>query len=267
MRGEPEFILEEKQEWFQLASSGLLKNRHTGGLDRHGFSKNGEPTEFLNIEGVPTLSYIQIAVLIVIVIVGIILWNRQEQPKRLPTDDEKVDFKKESPHTFAIKWLDSNMDILEPFPIEALTETDPKEKQEHVYLWLCRSLEKNLPRANTYFSDKDKRALARSLIDSIFGYGPLQVLLDDKTVSAIFVESPSSVFVKRNGEKTKSEIDFLNEKNLQTVADRFLKNAGKDLSKESPRVVFNLPEGLRVEVAVNFTDGRKHTLNIEKIGS
>lgn len=210
------------------------------------------------------MSFFQIAVLLVIVILGIILSTRQAQPKRGPTDDENIDFEKECPHTFALNWLNRNMDNLEPLPIEIFYGKTAKEKEEHIYLWFCSILEKNLPKASTYFSDKEKRDFARSLIDSIFGYGPLQGLLDDETVSAIYVESPNSVFVEQNGEKIKSKIDFLNEKNLQTVVDRFLKNAGKDLSKESPRVIFNLPEGLKVEIAVNFDEGRKHTLKIEK---
>ena len=57
-------------------------------------------------------------------------------------------------------------------------------------------------------SESDLRNLCDLILRSSFGYGPLDVLLADPTVSEIMVNGPERVFVERNGKLQKSPPSF-----------------------------------------------------------
>lgn len=97
----------------------------------------------------------------------------------------------------------------------------------------------------------DKRAqLESELLDAVFGFGPLEGLLADDSVTEVMVNGPQSVFFERDGRLFRSEQGFADESQLRALVDRILGPLGRRIDELSPMVNARLPEGHRVHVVI-----------------
>src|SRR5690606_36253173 len=90
--------------------------------------------------------------------------------------------------------------------------------------------------------------IARQVADDICGYGPLQPLLDDPTVTEIMVNGVSRIFVERGGKKQLHEAAFDSEKHLRTTIEKMMRFGTKRLDEQSPYVDLAMPVGTRANV-------------------
>ena len=79
-------------------------------------------------------------------------------------------------------------------------------------------------------------AVLHDLLDDIFGFGPLQRLLDDPQVSEIMVNGPFSIFVEVDGLQREASSAFDDDKHLVEVLNRLVRRAGQRLDESSPIV-------------------------------
>ena len=84
----------------------------------------------------------------------------------------------------------------------------------------------------------------------MFGFGPLESLLADDSVTEIMVNGPSDVFFERDGRLHRSEQRFADEGQLRALIDRVLGPLGRRIDEASPMVNARLPEGHRVHVII-----------------
>src|SRR5271167_1385192 len=61
---------------------------------------------------------------------------------------------------------------------------------------------------NPLLNPMERERLIDEVLDETFGFGPLEVLLKDPTVSDILINGPNKVYVERRGKMEKSEIKF-----------------------------------------------------------
>ena len=99
-------------------------------------------------------------------------------------------------------------------------------------------------------SQREQQRLTDGLIDMVFGFGPLESLLADDSVTEIMVNGPSDVFFERDGRLHRSEQRFADEGQLRALIDRVLGPLGRRLDEASPMVNARLPEGHRVHVII-----------------
>ena len=92
--------------------------------------------------------------------------------------------------------------------------------------------------------------LSASLVDEVFGFGPLEPLLADPTVTEIMVNGPQSVFFERGGCLQPSEQVFSGQGQLRALIDRVLGPLGRRVDESSPMVNARMPEGHRVNVVM-----------------
>ena len=99
--------------------------------------------------------------------------------------------------------------------------------------------------------DAEKReALTCALIDLVFGFGPLEDLINDEEVTEVMVNGPSCVYFERAGRLFKSDREFASEPELRALIDRILGPTGRRIDEVSPLVNTRLPQGHRVNVVV-----------------
>ena len=108
---------------------------------------------------------------------------------------------------------------------------------------------------NQVLSDAEYSGLAdtggrfrTAVLDDLLGFGPLQDLLGDRTVSEIMVNGHDTVFIERNGVITRSSRHFDSEEQLLRVIDRMLRTSGRRVDQASPMVDARLPDGSRLNV-------------------
>jgi pilus assembly protein CpaF len=93
-------------------------------------------------------------------------------------------------------------------------------------------------------------ALVRTVIDEALGYGPLEQLLVDPTISEIMINGHDSLFVERAGRIEPSSAIFSSDQALRSVIDRIVAGAGRRVDESSPMVDARLPDGSRVNVVL-----------------
>jgi pilus assembly protein CpaF len=92
----------------------------------------------------------------------------------------------------------------------------------------------------------DREAMRRDVVNELLGYGPLQDLLDDPTISEIMVNGFDDVWVERGGVIERSPRSFESEDQLLVVIDRMVRSSGRRVDQSSPMVDARLPDGSRL---------------------
>ncbi|WP_312155856.1 ATPase, T2SS/T4P/T4SS family, partial [Pseudomonas sp.] len=92
--------------------------------------------------------------------------------------------------------------------------------------------------------------MAEELVDELTGYGPLEVLLRDPSVTEILVNGPHRVFVERAGLLQLTDLRFIDAHHVERVMQRILAPLGRRLDESSPMVDARLPDGSRVNAII-----------------
>lgn len=103
---------------------------------------------------------------------------------------------------------------------------------------------------NIHLEEGLRQKVFNGVIDDLLGYGPIQPLLDDATVSEIMVNGWQSVFVERNGELIETGIHFENDRQVLQIIDRIILPLGRRVDSDHPMVDARLPDGSRVNVII-----------------
>lgn len=99
-------------------------------------------------------------------------------------------------------------------------------------------------------SDERRWALVEELLDATFGFGPLEALLADGSVTEIMVNGPRDVYFERDGRLHRSDQTFADEGQIRALIDRVLGPLGRRIDEASPLVNARLPEGHRVHAVI-----------------
>ena len=104
---------------------------------------------------------------------------------------------------------------------------------------------KNIP-LNKYEKDR----LIKEIIQEAKGYGPLDPLLEDPTISDILVNGAKSVFVERNGKLFKTNVTFKDNQHLRNIIERIVSKVGRRIDEKSPMVDARLMDGSRINAII-----------------
>ena len=80
-------------------------------------------------------------------------------------------------------------------------------------------------------------------MDEFYGLGPLEPLLADPLVSDVLVNSPSEVYVERDGRLEASDVVFADEAHLLRIIQRVVGRSGRRIDEASATVDTRLPDG------------------------
>jgi len=108
-----------------------------------------------------------------------------------------------------------------------------------------------LDRESTPLSAEDRREIVSDVLDNIIGYGPIQIFLQDPTVTEIMVNNPDTIFIERAGKLYPTDRRFLDEAHLLRVIDKIAGQVGRRVDEASPMVDARLPDGSRVNAIIS----------------
>lgn len=92
--------------------------------------------------------------------------------------------------------------------------------------------------------------VVREIRHDVLGLGPLEVLLEDPTVSDILVNSHRQIYVERRGKLEQTEQRFRDDQHLREVIEKIVSAVGRRIDESSPMVDARLPDGSRVNAIV-----------------
>jgi pilus assembly protein CpaF len=96
--------------------------------------------------------------------------------------------------------------------------------------------------------------VAESELDAIcaelFGFGPLQPLLDDPEVTDVLVNGPSDIFCERSGRLERADLAFRGSDDVAELAHRIAASVGRELTLEHPFVDARMRDGSRANAVI-----------------
>ncbi len=104
---------------------------------------------------------------------------------------------------------------------------------------------------NPLLNRMERERLIDEVLDETFGFGPLEVLLKDPTISDILINGPNKIYVERRGKMEKSDVRFRDNDHLLQIIDRIVSKVGRRVDETSPMVDARLPDGSRVNAIIS----------------
>jgi pilus assembly protein CpaF len=99
-------------------------------------------------------------------------------------------------------------------------------------------------------SREDREQITSEIADDIFGYGPLERLLPDDSISEIMVNGPHEIWIERRGLLSLTDLRFSDESHLRRIITKMVGQIGRRIDESSPMVEARLPDGSRVHAIV-----------------
>jgi pilus assembly protein CpaF len=103
---------------------------------------------------------------------------------------------------------------------------------------------------NFVLSRNEKNRLFEQISAEILGFGPLQVLLDDDTVTEIMVNGAKHIYTERFGKISREPITFESDDHVMRIIERIVAPLGRRIDESSPYVDARLPDGSRVNAII-----------------
>src|SRR6476659_2871326 len=96
----------------------------------------------------------------------------------------------------------------------------------------------------------DRERLTSEIADDILGYGPLERLLADESITEIMVNGPYDIWIERGGRLYQSDVVFNDEFHLRRIINKMVAQVGRRIDESSPMVDARLPDGSRVNAVI-----------------
>jgi pilus assembly protein CpaF len=134
-----------------------------------------------------------------------------------------------------------------------LAEIDPSmdvTRTEEVRRTIQNLFEQILVEENIVLSRPERARLFEQIAAEILGFGPLQTLLEDDTITEIMVNGPKNIYIERKGKIHRAPITFESNEHVMRIIDRIVAPLGRRIDESSPYVDARLPDGSRVNAVI-----------------
>lgn len=160
--------------------------------------------------------------------------NQQVIGRANPRDNAYSDLKSRI-QTRLLSELDQSMDLTHKNEVRAYIED--------LFNAILAEESMNLAR-------QERQRLFETIVAEILGFGPLEVLLADETITEIMVNGPKNVFIERKGNLERAQVSFEDDSHVMRILDRIVAPLGRRIDESSPLVDARLPDGSRVNAVI-----------------
>src|SRR5256712_1108414 len=96
----------------------------------------------------------------------------------------------------------------------------------------------------------ERQRMLEQILDEILGFGPIQPLLNDDTITEIMVNGPFRTYIERKGKLFLSEVTFVSDEHVMRVIERIIAPIGRRVDEAKPYEDARLPDGSRVNIII-----------------
>src|SRR5215207_2344966 len=121
-----------------------------------------------------------------------------------------------------------------------------RETTEDLSERVLRVVTEQLALDRTPLTREERRQIVREITDDILGYGPLEPLLRDDSVTEVMVNAFDRIYVERMGKIERTSAAFADNSHLLRIIDKIVSQIGRRVDEASPMVDARLPDGSRV---------------------
>src|SRR5215211_6949012 len=134
-----------------------------------------------------------------------------------------------------------------------LSELDPSmdiTRTEEVRRTIQDLFEQVLAEENIVLSRPERHRLFEAIAAEILGFGPLQTLLEDETITEVMVNGAKNIYIERAGKIQRVPFTFESDDHVMRIIDRIVAPMGRRIDESSPYVDARLPDGSRVNAVI-----------------
>ncbi|MBD8071131.1 CpaF family protein [Bacillus sp. PS06] len=136
--------------------------------------------------------------------------------------------------------------LLRDTNLEALTQLSQGEMRLRIEQFVSQFMSEE----KVIISRHDKEILITRILDESVGFGPLEPLINDPSITEILINGSNEVYVERLGKLEQSEIRFRDDEHVRHIIDRIVAPLGRRIDESSPMVDARLPDGSRVNAVI-----------------
>ena len=171
--------------------------------------------------------------------------NRPALNKEMPPDVKNPEIKKPELKGEFILIRDAVQDDL-----IANSKNDTSKDQGQIRALIEESFNQVLEEEKILYNYSTRNKMLEWVVADIIGYGPLEPLLKDPTVTEIMVNGAHQIYVERFGMIESTPVRFEDDAHLMRVIDRIVSPIGRRVDETSPMVDARLPNGYRVNATI-----------------
>ena len=131
--------------------------------------------------------------------------------------------------------------VTDNFPLSKMNDDELEEKVEQLVIQRIGKL---------YCPIKQKISIVQQVYSSIRGFGFLDTIISDDSITEVMINGPDNVFIERNGRLSKLNKKFESQRRLEDIIQRIVGLAGREVNQANPICDTRLPDGSRVNVVL-----------------
>ena len=136
--------------------------------------------------------------------------------------------------------------LLDRVDLESMQRLSQEQIRDELRMLVERLLEEEI----VVINELERKNLTRDIQNEMLGFGPLETLLADPTVSDILVNTCKQVYVERKGKLELTDVTFTDDAHLMKIIDKIVSRVGRRIDESSPMVDARLPDGSRVNAII-----------------
>lgn len=148
---------------------------------------------------------------------------------------------------------DTYLDLKTRVQNRLLSELDPGmdiSKVGEVRNTIQELFDQVLAEENIVLSRPERARLFEQIAAEILGFGPLQPLLEDETITEVMVNGAKNIYIERGGKLFRVPVAFESNDHVMRIIDRIVAPLGRRIDESSPYVDARLPDGSRVNAVI-----------------
>ena len=136
--------------------------------------------------------------------------------------------------------------ILDRIDLDRLKRLTTEQFKHELALLIQRIIEEE----RIVLNQHERHNLVLDIQHEMLGFGPLEPLLADPSVSDILVNTHARVYVERRGKLELTEVAFHDNAHLMKIIEKIVSRVGRRVDEASPMVDARLPDGSRVNAII-----------------
>src|SRR5881296_352084 len=96
----------------------------------------------------------------------------------------------------------------------------------------------------------ERQRMLEQILDEILGFGPIQPLLNDDSITEVMVNGPFRTYVERKGKLSLADVTFVSDEHVMRVIERIIAPIGRRVDESKPYEDARLPDGARVNIII-----------------
>ena len=136
--------------------------------------------------------------------------------------------------------------ILDRIDLERLKRLTSEQFKHELALLVQRIIEEE----RIVLNQQERHHLVLDIQHEMLGFGPLEPLLNDPTISDILVNTFDKVYVERRGRLELTDVSFHDNAHLMKIIEKIVSRVGRRVDESSPMVDARLPDGSRVNAII-----------------